>query len=298
MTTLVYGRPPLELADPGPGAVQTSPLIPGSVPVEDLPAAAADRAVILAPAGTIERRYVLAQALRAVRPGGEVVALALKDRGGLRLKADFAAFGCEGHDESRRHHRIVSAHRPAQPTGLEDAIAEGALQEVGRNVWTQPGVFSWDRIDPGSERLLERIDGLAGDGADFGCGIGVLSRRALRSPEISSLVLVDIDRRAVDAARRNIADPRARFLHRDVRDAELSGLDFVIMNPPFHAGGQEDRNLGQTFIRQAAGALRKGGRLLMVANVDLPYESVLGGAFKRVETLEKGGGFKLFEAVK
>jgi 16S rRNA (guanine1207-N2)-methyltransferase len=241
---------------------------------------------------------VLAQALRALREGGELVAMAPKDRGGQRLKGELQAFGCRVEGEGRRHQRLALARRPASPTGLDEAIRDGALREAAPGVWTQPGVFSWDRLDPGSERLLEHLDGLKGDGADLGSGLGVLSRRALRSDRITSLTLVELDRRAVEAARRNIADPRARFVHGDVRTTPLEGLDFVIMNPPFHEAAVEDRQLGQSFVRSAAAALRKGGRLYMVANVDLPYEALLAELFARVVTLEKGGGFKLFEAVK
>ena len=294
----VYGAPPEDLVEVPSGAVQTSPLVPGAGTLEGLKDQSLDAFVVAAPPATLERRYVLAQALRALKPGGELIALAPKDRGGRRLKAELESFGCEVEDEGRRHARICRTTRPMDPENLDMAIAEGALREVAPGVWTQPGVFSWDRLDPGTERLLEHLDGLSGVGADLGCGLGVLSRRALRSPDIKAITLVDIDRRAVEAARRNINDPRASFVHGDVRSVPLEGLNFVIMNPPFHAGGLEDRGLGQTFIRRAAAALRRGGRLFMVANIDLPYEALLDELFARVTPLEKGGGFKLFEAVK
>ena len=35
----------------------------------------------------------------------------------------------------------------------------------------------------------------------------------------------------------------------------LQDLDFVVMNPPFHDGGTEDRSLGEAFIRRAAAVL-------------------------------------------
>jgi 16S rRNA (guanine1207-N2)-methyltransferase len=76
------------------------------------------------------------------------------------------------------------------------------------------------------------------------------------------------------------------------------GLDFIVMNPPFHDGGAEDRRLGQAFIKKAAEMLRKGGVLWLVANRHLPYEAELKEAFKRVNPVGDGGGYKLFEAVK
>lgn len=294
----VYGRPDSEIAEVAANALQTSPLVVGSTPLEDLADRSLGRFVLAAPPGTLERRYALAHALRALEPGGTLVAMAPKGRGGQRLKAELEGFGCEVEAEGRRHQRLATTRRPKTLVGIDEAIADGGPRQAGPGVWTQPGIFSWDRLDAGSERLLEHLDGLSGNGADLGCGLGVLSRRVLRSPTVASITLVDLDRRAVDAARRNVDDPRATILHADVRDLVLEGLHFVVMNPPFHEGGVEDRRLGQTFLHKAAAILRRGGRLYLVANVDLPYEAVLAELFSRVTPLEKGGGFKLFEAMK
>jgi 16S rRNA (guanine1207-N2)-methyltransferase len=188
--------------------------------------------------------------------------------------------------------------RPPEPTGLEAAIAEGALRREG-DLWTQPGVFSWDRLDPGSHRLLSVLPPLKGRGADLGAGVGVLSRAILASPAVTRLDLVELDRRAVEAARRNVDDGRAHIHWADARTApELEGLDFVVTNPPFHDGGVEDRALGLAFLRRAHQALRKGGVLWMVANRHLPYEGLLAELFGRPALKADGGGFKVYEARK
>ena len=82
----------------------------------------------------------------------------------------------------------------------------------------------------------------------------------------------------------------------DQASSPLTGLDFVVTNPPFHDGGTEDRELGKAFIRCAASALRKGGALWLVANRHLPYEPVLASAFARVDVRREQGGYKVFEA--
>jgi 16S rRNA (guanine1207-N2)-methyltransferase len=166
-------------------------------------------------------------------------------------------------------------------------------------LWTWPGVFSWNRRDPGSTLLEQNLPSLGGRGADFGCGIGTLARAILASPKVEHLAMLDIDRRAVEMAARNIDDSRAELRWADIRSGtELKGLDFVVMNPPFHDGGAEDQSLGQTFIRRAAEALRPGGVLWLVANRHLPYEAVLKTLFKRVMPKIEANGYKIYEAVK
>lgn len=299
--TALYGLPPRDVAPAPAGARQLSPLIPGSAALEALEPGSLSEAVVLAPPGTVERRAVVAQVLRALAEGGRLTVAAPKEKGGSRLKKELAAFGCEIAEDARRHHRICVTRRPAAPVGLEAAIAEGAPRlHAGLGLWTWPGVFSWDRIDPGSEALVGELPPLSGKGADLGAGIGFLARAALTSPLVKSLTLVDIDRRAVEASKRNVVDERAEFRWADVRSCgiEPGSLDFVVMNPPFHDGGSEDRLLGQTFIRQAAAMLRKGGTLWLVANRHLPYEAVLDEAFKTWAPHGDTGAYKVIEARK
>src|SRR5439155_25611144 len=174
--------------------------------------------------------------------------------------------------------------RPDNLAGVNEALANGGpqlIEELG--VWSQPGVFSWDRVDAGTALLLDHLPALSGRGADFGCGVGILSRAVLASAKVEQIALIDIDRRAVECARRNIADARATFRWADLRDRihELSGLDFVVMNAPFHDAGTEDRTIPLRFVKHAAEALRGGGVCWLTANRHLPYEEVMRAAFRR-----------------
>jgi 16S rRNA (guanine1207-N2)-methyltransferase len=294
----LYGLPPDELSAAIPNAIQVSPLIPGSAALEAQVPESLAGFVMLAPPGTIERRYAAALGLRALAVGAPFTILAPKDRGGSRLAGELEAFGCSVYDLAKRHHRICTGVRAAD-LNLDEALAEGGPQQVD-GLWSQPGVFSWDRLDPGSALLAQHLPPLTGRGADFGCGIGTLALAALASPKLVQITLLDIDRRAVEAAKRNITDPRAAIRWADVRqpDATLAKLDFVVMNPPFHDGGAEDRSLGQTFIRRAADSLRTGGRLWLTANRHLPYEAVLKPLFKRVTPIVEAAGYKVYEAQK
>lgn len=296
----VFGHPPPALVTVAPDARQFSPLTPGAADLSSAEGALAGMAMLASP-GTLERRHDLAAMLRALAPGAPFTVLAQKDMGGARLAGELQSFGCAVEASAKRHHRLCAGMRPVAPTGLAAALAEGAPRRVETlgGLWSQPGVFSWNRLDAGSALLLAALPRLAGRGADLGCGIGVLAHGVLASPEVRALTLIDIDRRAVEAARRNVDDPRASFAWADVRDGVgESNLDFVVMNPPFHDAGTEARGLGQAFIRAAAAALRPGGRLWLVANRHLPYEGAMAPLFKSVRPLAEAHGFKVFEARK
>ncbi len=298
--------PPPELTVVSGEARQLSPLHPGSASLEATEPKSLARITLMAPAGAIERRYVLALALRSLMVDGELVAVSRKDRGGLRLSGELRAFGCQVEEEARRHHRLCRCRRPATPeaAALELAIELGGLQFVGGlGLWSQPGVFSWDRLDPGTALLSANLPPLAGRGADLGCGVGLLGLHALRSAAVDHLLFIDVDARAIDAARRNVADQRAGFLRADVRRpaaewaaAEAARLDFIVTNPPFHHSGDEDRDLGEAFLEAAAHMLRRDGRLVMVANAALPYERTLARRYREHRQIARAGGYKVLEA--
>ena len=301
--THVYGAPPVELVGEVAGLAQLSPFFPGALALAETAAQSLDGLVMLAPPGTIERRYALALALRALKPGAPLLVLAPKDKGGSRLAQDLTVLGCTFEESARRHHRLCLTQGPGDTDALATAIHEGAPRlDASQGLWTQPGVFSWNRIDPGSALLIANMPPLAGRGADLGCGLGVLSHAALASPKVKSLLMIDLDGRAIECAKRNVADERASFMWCDARKIpktlQTNALDFIVMNPPFHESGHENQSLGQSFIQSAAAMLRTGGMLWLTANRHLPYEPILKPLFKRATLIKEAGGFKIYQAQK
>lgn len=201
----------------------------------------------------------------------------------------------------KAHGRVVWLDRPAV---LPDAVAgwaEGARPRPNADGFlTAPGMFSADHADPGSRKLADELPGrLSGRVADLGAGWGWLAAQALASnPDIVELDLYEADAAALDAARANVADPRARFHWSDATTlgSGVARYDAVIANPPFHHGRAAEPDIGAAFIAAAARILKPSGTLHLVANRQLPYEGPLAAAFRHVEKVDEGGVYKVIRA--
>ena len=94
----VFGAPPAQLCPVPTGAPQFSPLVPGARSL-DLLQEGVEKAFVLAPPGSIERRYTLARFLSVLQ--GTMTALAPKDHGGSRSAKELREFGCAVEDDAR-----------------------------------------------------------------------------------------------------------------------------------------------------------------------------------------------------
>ncbi|AVO38000.1 class I SAM-dependent methyltransferase [Pukyongiella litopenaei] len=162
---------------------------------------------------------------------------------------------------------------------------------------TTPGVFSADGIDPGSKLLADTLPNLSGRHvADLGAGWGYLGHRLLADKGIETLDLVEAGSDALDCARRNVTDPRARFHWADATAWKPDHrIDAVVTNPPFHTGRAADPALGQAFVAAAARILAPSGHLWLVANRHLPYEATLAERFTMVSEVAGDNRFKVLQ---
>ena len=127
----VYGTPADDLSSHPAGAIQFSPLVPGAQALEQQGENTLASMTMLAPPGTLERRYAMALALRAVAPGGSFRAHAPNHQGGTRLRKEMQAFGCTVEETARRHHRIVICTRSSGLIGVDEALSDGGPPSPG-----------------------------------------------------------------------------------------------------------------------------------------------------------------------
>lgn len=166
------------------------------------------------------------------------------------------------------------------------------------------GMFSSDGPDKGSILLAEHFDKrLGGPVADIGAGWGYLSNELLkRNEKVTELALYEADYHSLEAAKKNVQpyDGLTPSFHWCDLTTEFKKKPYqwVIMNPPFHTTRSADPELGKRFIQVAGSTLPSGGKLLMVANRNLPYEDTLSKVFRHFKVLKERDGFKVIEAVK
>ncbi|ATU92904.1 class I SAM-dependent methyltransferase [Phyllobacterium zundukense] len=245
----------------------------------------------------------LAQALNQVNPGGTIVVSGDKKLGVDSFRKTVETMAPVT-DRLSKHHAVAFWFtRPeelnsdriqsliAEPTRLEDRFTTG------------PGMFSHTAIDKGSALLVKHFQGrISGHVADFGAGWGYLASEVLNQPEkLKSLALYEADFEALEAAKQNISagEIPVSFHWHDVNSEAITEIyDTIVMNPPFHAGRSADPTMGQGFIAAAAKRLKPGGKLLLVANRQMPYEAGLKSLFKAVLPLEDNAGYKIIEAKK
>lgn len=246
----------------------------------------------------------VAQALARVRAGGMIVIAGGKEDGIQPLRNMLLKLGIALDYTPKYHGVAIWFARPENAEEAIRALAKAPVTVEGR-FQAAPGMFSHDRVDAGSELLAGRFPtDFDGNVADFGAGWGYLSvMLAERSPRVNRIDLFEADHRALEFARENVAhncpDLEARFFWQDLAaEPPKEKYDLVIMNPPFHEAQAADPALGKALIRTAAGALKQGGRLMLVANRGLPYEPVLDEGFREYGETCRNAKFKVLWARK
>jgi 16S rRNA (guanine1207-N2)-methyltransferase len=256
-----------------------------------------------------ESRALFAQAMTLVDATGVVVASVPNAEGAKTAEADFALLA-GGVARLSKHKCRVFWTRPG--TAPDASLLGGwlALDEplptADGRFMTRRGLFAWDRVDTASSLLASVLPtSLSGRVADLGAGFGYLACEVIaRCPAVTAVDLYEAEARALDPARRNLAEAIARsgrdvattVRWHDVAHGIDAGYDTIVANPPFHQGRADDPSLGRAFIAAAARGLATHGSFWMVANRHLAYEATLDACFASVRTVAERDGFKVVES--
>ncbi|WP_127901869.1 class I SAM-dependent methyltransferase [Solirhodobacter olei] len=253
-------------------------------------------ALVCLPRARAEARALIAAAAAHLPKGAPLIVDGQKTDGVDAMLRELRGRAEVGEAEAKAHGKLAVVAAPG-PEAFSDWAA--APLELPEGFRTLPGVFSADGVDPASAMLAAALPAkLPRRVGDLGAGWGYLARAVLAREGVESLELIEAEADALDCARANVTDPRARFTWADATQGRPGPFDAVVMNPPFHNGRSADPALGLAFIRAAAHALTPSGTLWMVANRHLPYEAALREAFREVEEVAGDTRFRVLRAAR
>ena len=257
---------------------------------EDLPEGKWPLVLVLPGKSRDEALAWFAAARERLEPGGKLLVAMPNTAGAGRFEKELAK--ATGHIVSIQKHKCRAFYAAEDGTWNEGIFTDWRVLGERREIsgfTVEAGIFSSDHIDPGSQLLADHLPAhLRGNVADLGAGWGFLSDAVLkRCPGIARLDLFEADARALACARQNLASHEREITYHwhDVTTGLSEIYDAIIMNPPFHTGQATDVDLGRAFLKVAAASLKRGGKLLLVANRQLPYEAALeasGLAWRKV----------------
>ncbi len=186
-----------------------------------------------------------------------------------------------------------------EPTSKsEPRVITAKLRGREWTFWTDRGVFSYERVDPGTELLVEAMEvGPSETALDWGCGYGVIGIVAGWLSPRGMVYMVEPNIRAAALARKNAmvnGVPNVRVWAGYGLEALKPSVKFslILSNPPFRAGLKVIRAM----LHECFEHLAEGGRIYLVGRTRLGIERIadwVGELFGEVKTVEKSAGYRV-----
>lgn len=195
-------------------------------------------------------------------------------------------------------------------TGLSlDIDFRTILHEFDITLINYPNLFSSRKLDIGTRFLLENLANIdypsnIENVIDVGSANGILGFKLLTHIPKCNLWLTDISFSAFSSASATIIENNLDTdkIHL-ITDNSLSAFadefaEFIIINPPFHQNHKVTISASLLIFEECLRVLKKQGKLLVVANKHLGYQTHLAKIFSTVELINQNSKFMIFLAGK
>jgi 16S rRNA (guanine1207-N2)-methyltransferase len=248
-----------------------------------------------------------------LKPAGRLMLAGYKNEG-IKSYVDKAARYLGGSAEKKRSSNssllavINKAELAAERLDDKNYQQTITLEQQACQFVSKPGVYGWNKIDKGSELLIEQFAALLGSPgvpaklvdqsarrvADLGCGYGFLSVKASRfftaeyfatDNNVAAVALCEQNFQLHNVSGAAFVDDCGASIDRPV--------DVVLCNPPFHQGFDVAGDLTLKFLQASSRILKRGGIALFVVNSFIALEKKSAGLFTEVRMLENTGSFKV-----
>lgn len=255
--------------------------------------------------------HVINESLKSLRAGGELVLLGAKNEGTKTYFEKAAELSAAAHLNKLGKSTFMGilqagSDTPPAEAWLDDRQYTSMKPISGlvinhQPVQSKPGIFGWDKIDAGSELLVEQLPTVYSQllvtkprVLDLGCGYGYLSVHAWQQGA-RHITATDNNAAAVHCCRHNFEQ---LGIDGDVVADDCAGqlagpYDLIICNPPFHQGFAVEGELTDRFLASAARLLDSKGQAVFVVNAFIPLERKAKGLFAVIDTFFENGSFKL-----
>jgi len=203
--------------------------------------------------------------------------------------------------DSARHCLLFAANMlPAQESFILENWLKPysfSINETVIKVVALPGVFSQNRLDIGTQVLLENLPKkVTGDLLDFGCGAGVIASYYGKVFPNANLHLLDVSALALYSAQKtlNLNNLTGQVFPSNSLSDVKGKYDYVISNPPFHQGLKTNYLATETFLSKIKPHLKPRGHVIVIANSFLRYQPIMEEEIGRTQVLAKKKGFTLY----
>jgi len=183
---------------------------------------------------------------------------------------------------------------------LESNIVEieYEFQEVNIKLKTDNGLFSKEHVDYATNILLHELPPLKGKVLDLGCGYGPIGISLAKTNTIM-LTMADINNKAIEFSKVNCESNhvQAEFVESDGFQNIEGMFDFIILNPPIHAGKQTIYQMYEDAYKH----LQPNGRFYLIIQKKHGAKSTiekLDAIYDTCKTIYKKKGFYILEAIK
>lgn len=191
----------------------------------------------------------------------------------------------------------MSEHYYTQTPTVEHNEKEVIFEVLGEKFVcvTDSGVFSRDGLDMGTRVLLEALPSFESDASilDLGCGWGAVGVALGKIAPASHIVMSDINERAVELAKRNLASNKvtnAIVVQGDGFENAAGPFDLIALNPPIRTG----KSVIYEMFKNASQHLTETGALYIVIRKQQGAESAekyLKTLFSSVERVSREKGY-------